>query len=48
VGLFRKPNKLVFEDHEEVKKKAYHMICNAQGKILELSRSCSKLMKITP
>ena len=50
VGLFRAPTGILFEEADPpVKlKKTYQMICNHQGKILELSDSCRELFRITP
>ena len=50
VGLFRAPTGILFEEMEPpIKlKKTYQMICNHQGKILELSESCRELFRITP
>lgn len=50
VGLFRKPTNIMFDEQEQIVKikKTYSMICNQQGKILEISESCRDLMKITP
>ena len=50
VGLFRRPTNIVFDEQDQMAKikKTYQMICNYQGKILEISQSCKDLMKLTP
>ena len=50
VGLFRRPTNIVFDEQDQSAKlkKTYQMICNQQGKILEISESCRQLMKLTP
>jgi len=50
VGIFRKPKSMIFDDQEQPVKlrKTYSMICDSNGKIIEISRSCNNLFKITP
>ena len=49
VGVFLKPNTVLFDDQQTVNlKKTYQMICNEKGKVVEISSSIAKLLKIKP
>jgi hypothetical protein len=49
VGLFRKPYNVLFDEQQTVKlKHTYSMICNEKGKVLEISPSMSKLLRLKP